>query len=459
VDDRECLIVSDCHERASNPPSNPIEGRLAVTRRVGVDALFAGLIVAALSACVSSGPEAMSEDMNRYQPRILGENQLGFNRLALNRLALNRLALNRLALNRLTEDRLQINGSDDLVQTEEGRELLRYVAQCALSEGDILVGRYQGTEYEFPGLLGLAPAWEGEPLTPGSQRILSACLLAHVNAFGVSVPISVRASGLLPTTPVEREQYSVYEGTFFGQVFEGDEIKTYSCQGSAATAAMEHSEHRAQRVCTDDSGECGIESVGRCRDVCEQRREDEGWVNCRAHGVLYPETISVYLFADDPDGMNQHCTSDDCRLDNPQGSAAILDCAGMDGCDTDCNSDSTCSIDGAMTNNFQASVGAARFTEIDCYGNNNCQVDCREGASCEVDCMNNNNCQVDCSRDASCEIRCGGPSGNNCDDIQCRRGASCAIHCGGVDNCGFSECHAGAISCPGDIIVCGRPCP
>jgi hypothetical protein len=456
MDDQECLIVSECHERASNPSG----GRLAVTRRVGVDALFAGLLVAALSACVSGAPEEMPEDMmNRYQPRIMGENRLGFNRLALNRLALNRLALNRLALNRLSADRLLLNGSEDLVQTEEGRELLRYVAQCALVEGDVLVADYHGTTYEFPGLLGLAPTWETEPLSAGSQRMLSACLLAHVNAFGVSVPISLRASQVLPTTPAEREQYSVFEGSFFGQVFEGDQIKTYSCQGSAATAALEHSENRAQRVCTDNSGECGIESVGRCRDVCEQRREDEGWVNCRAHGVLYPETISVYLFADNPDGMNRHCTSDDCQMDNPEGSAAILDCAGMDSCATDCNSDSTCSIDGTMTQTFQASVGAARFSEIDCYGNNNCDVACREGASCDVDCMNTNNCKVDCSRDAACEIRCGGPNGNNCDDIQCRRGASCVIHCGGVDNCEFSECHAGAISCPGDIIVCGRPCP
>jgi hypothetical protein len=430
-----------------------------VTRHIALDIVLAGLLCAAVSACVSSAPDEMSDDMNRYQPRIIGENRLALNRLALNRLALNRLALNRLALNRLSEDRLTLNGSNELVQTEEGRELLRYVAQCALVEGDILVAEYQGTTFEFPGLLGLTPAWESQPLTAGGQRMLSACLLAHVNAFGVSVPISLRASQVLPTTPGERQQYSVYEGTFFGQVFDGDAIKTYSCQGSAATAALEHSDDRAMRVCTDAASQCAIESVGRCRDVCEQRREDEGWVNCRAHGVLYPETISVYLFADNADGMNQHCTSDGCRLDNPEDTAAMLDCAGMDDCDTDCNDNSTCSIDGAMTNHFKAHIGAARFSEVDCYGNNGCDVNCSGGASCDVDCMNTNNCKVTCSTDASCDIRCGGSSGNDCDDIECRRGASCIIHCGGVDNCEFSECHAGALTCPGDIIVCGRPCP
>ncbi|HWN70103.1 MAG TPA: hypothetical protein VNM90_20825 [Haliangium sp.] len=421
--------------------------------------MFAALFCVALSACVSGASDEMTDDMNRYQPRIVGDNRLALNRLALNRMALNRMALNRLALNRLSGNRLQLNGSDDLVQSEEGRELLRYVAQCALPEGTTLEASYQGTNYQFPGLLGLAPTWETAALTVSSQRMMSACLLAHVNAFDVSVPISLRASQVLPTTPQERQEYSVYEGTFFGQVFEGDQIKTYSCQGSAATAALAHSQDRAQRVCTDNSGQCAIESVGRCRDVCEQRREDEGWVNCQAHGVLYPETISVYLFADNPDGMNQQCTSDGCRLDNPTGSAAMLDCAGMDSCNTDCSSNSTCSIDGTMTNTFQASVGAARFSEIDCYGNNDCDVTCREGASCDVDCMDTNDCQVTCSRDAACEIRCGGPNGNNCDDIRCRGGAACILHCGGVDNCEFSECHAGALTCPGDIIVCGRPCP
>jgi hypothetical protein len=435
---------------------------------------IAGLTCAVLAAC------AAPDDTSSTSPKtIVGENRLNFNRLALNRLALNRLALNRLALNRLALNRLALNGTTELDMTEEGREVLKYVAQCALRDGDVLVAEHEGVTYEFPGLLGLAPQWEDAPLQQGDQRMLSACLLAHVNAFGVSVPISLRDQGSLPSSPDERIQYSVYEGTFFGQVFEDGELKVYSCQGSVSTAALEHSEDRALRVCTDGTGECAIVPVGRCLDVCEQRHPDEGWVDCWANGVRYRETVSVYLFADDPDGKNQRCTTRTCKMNSAIGNAAILDCNGKDKCDVDCESDATCSIDGAATNDLAAKAGAARFSEIDCYGNNNCLVECRAGASCDVDCQNTNNCKVTCENDALCDVHCGSASGsgpgpgpgpgdddgdneqpgNNCDDIKCRGGASCLIACNDVNNCGFSECYEGAESCPGDVIVCGRPCP
>ncbi len=406
--------------------------------------------------------------MDTAPKQIVGENRLGFNRLALNRLALNRLALNRLALNRLALNRLALNGATELDMTADGREVLKYVAQCALRDGDILVAEHEGVPYEFPGLLGLAPQWENAPLQESQQRMLSACLLAHVNAFGVSVPISMRAKPGLPSTPDERILYSVSEGAFFGDVFVDGELKAYSCQGSVSTAALEHSDARALRVCTDGTGECAIVPVGRCIDVCEERHPDEGWKKCWAGGVLYPETVSVYLFADDPDGKNQRCTKKDCKMDSATGTAAILDCDGKDKCNTDCDSDATCSIDGAATNTFSAKVGAARFSEIDCYGNNNCTVECKTGASCDVNCLNTNNCKVTCESDALCDVHCGsvgGPDGdddgvgNNCDEIKCRGGASCLIACGDANNCGFSECYEGANSCPGDVIVCGRPCP
>jgi hypothetical protein len=417
--------------------------------------LIVGVILVALGACTTPASEMMPEPT---QQGVVGDNKLGYNRLALNRLALNRLALNRLALNRLSAARLSLTTSTTLAQTADGREVLKYVAQCALKEGDVLVAEYQGVVYEFPGLLGLAPHWESSPLTTGDQHRLSACLIAHVNAFGVSVPISLRAAAVLPSTTEERLQYAVYEGTFFGQVFDGGELKTYACQGHAGLGARAHSEDRALRVCTDTTGECQIVSVGRCRDVCEQRFEDEGWQNCRANGVVYPETVSVYLFADDPDGMNQLCTGTGCEMSSATGTAAMLDCVGSDTCGAACDSEATCAIDGTMTNNFVARVGAARFSEIDCYGNNNCSVDCSEGASCEVDCTNTSDCAVTCAAGSMCDIECGG-TGENCSEIACGEGSSCRIECGGAANCGFSQCDVGAVTCPGGIIVCGRPCP
>src|SRR5690606_9277831 len=145
-------------------------------------------------------------------------NRLSVNRLSLNRLSLNRLSLNRLSLNRLSLNRLSLNGaaSDGLETTEEGRDLLSYVAKCALRAEDILVAEHEGATYEFPGLLGVAPTWEDAPPTPALQRWVSGCLLAHVNAFDTSVPISLRAPDTLDFDIAESVQFPVHEATFIG---------------------------------------------------------------------------------------------------------------------------------------------------------------------------------------------------------------------------------------------------
>ena len=44
-----------------------------------------------------------------------------------------------------------------------------------------------GGGVRYPGLLGLAPEWVGGECGPSCQRWISACVLAHANAFGVQV--------------------------------------------------------------------------------------------------------------------------------------------------------------------------------------------------------------------------------------------------------------------------------
>lgn len=436
--------------------SNQVSKRHSVTecsaRPTGTICLIAGALGLILSACTSPEPS-----FARKGSGISHENRLALNRLALNRLALNRLALNRLALNRLSSTHLVLTTPNDLAGTPEGRELLAYVAQCVLLDGDVLVVEHEDGAHELPGLLGLAPEWETRPLTESEQRLVSACLLAHVNAYGESVSVSLRAGDILLSTGEERRAYPVYEGTFFGQVFDDDTLVTHACAGSPAVAALEHSADRHLRVCTDATDDCEIASVGRCRDVCETRSETAGWTDCWAGGVRYTETISVYLAASDPDGMNQRCESDECEMCSVPDAAAILDCDGSDECAACCEKGAICTIDGAWVNNLDITVAAAEFSEIDCYETNNCQVECREGAICDVDCFGANNCKVACERGAQCDVHC--ENGNNCNGITCRKGASCAIDCNGVENCGFAVCDTGALTCPGDIIVCGRPCP
>ncbi|HWN69183.1 MAG TPA: hypothetical protein VNM90_16200, partial [Haliangium sp.] len=151
------------------------------------------MFVMLVAGCVVEGPSAF--DAGERTQTVSHHNRLSVNRLSMNRLSLNRLSLNRLSLNRLSLNRLSLNGlaSGGLETTEEGRDLLSYVARCALVAEDILVAEHDGVTYEFPGLLGVAPEWEHDALTPELQHWVSGCLLAHVNAFDTSVPISLRA--------------------------------------------------------------------------------------------------------------------------------------------------------------------------------------------------------------------------------------------------------------------------
>jgi hypothetical protein len=472
------------------------------------------LLVSMTFSCAQTSGDAPAVDSAR--DGISTSNRLSMNRLALNRLALNRLALNRLALNGVIPGGM---GTGELLATEEGREILAYVVQCALDEGETLTATVNGQTYQFAGLLGLAPGWEHQGIDGDQQRLISACLLAHVNALGVSVPISVRSHEAVTSTPQERRDYPVYEGSFFGQVFNGDTLLAYACQGSAADAALEHSEDRALRRCTDDTDECAIVAVGRCRDVCRKRSQDEGWTECWAGGALYEDAISVYLFADDADGQNQRCQSNHCAMENAPDTAALLDCNGKNHCTAACAVDGTCTIDASKSKHLDIDVAGAELAEVDCFKGKHCGVECRDQASCEIECTSGKNCAVACSEGASCQVDCNGTdecavdcgSGASCDvdcyggedcEAVCRAGSTCNIACGGsntscdsVDckagstctiectdssdcdftycrqgaacllsctdpqDCEFEHCAGGALSCANGVIACGRPCP
>ena len=178
------------------------------------------------------------------------------NKLSLNKLSLNKLSLNKLSLNGLSA------GAGELAATEDGRELLTYVARCALPEGDALVVDGIG----YPGLLGLAPAWQDGACDEGCQRWVSACLLAHVNALGVEVPISIR--GVHPSIAIvsdeEAAAYPVEEAGFYGDLFapEGAELEMYACLGRGLSDGQSSS-YLDDRLCAS-SDACGFTHTGVC---------------------------------------------------------------------------------------------------------------------------------------------------------------------------------------------------
>jgi hypothetical protein len=217
------------------------------------------------------------------------------NRLATNRLATNRLATNRLATNGLSE----VSSIADLkamASDEGGRELLTYMLSCALPEGQSLSVETDTGTYTFDGLIGLAPNWLTTPLSVEDRRWVSACLLARVNYYGITVHISMRGdSPALAITPEEGSDYPLYEGAFWGDLFVDGPQDKNACI-SAYKATDPQVADVPLRECTVPTGDgtltmCDFKAAGTCEDVCSGRDGDNGYASCAGSS----QVVNIYL--------------------------------------------------------------------------------------------------------------------------------------------------------------------
>ena len=191
-----------------------------------------------------------------------------------------------------------------LASTADKRQQLTYLVRCALPE-DIVLYAQQGPErFTFPGRLGLAPRWLYEAMTPSEERWVSACLLAHVNYFGKSVPISLRAQPpvvpALASSDEEDHTFSIFEGGFFGNLFLPAPV-AYTCRGDR-TLAQAHDPILQDRVCTQEMGATTADGtpITLCRFLLTGRCEDGA--NFTVDGTHYAEVVFTYLRPSTPVG-------------------------------------------------------------------------------------------------------------------------------------------------------------
>ena len=196
---------------------------MMITRRI----LLNFLMAAAASGCSAAldGAEDMDE-VGEAELALVGDNALNANALNANALTPSALSATALSPGALTASALLAishPGSEGALS----RELLRYTVGCALTAGQSFSFTWSdgqgGVQQEtYPGLLGIAPAWATGPLDLRGQELVSACLAARVNWYGVSVIMSMRSpQAPLKTHPHagELEQYSDVEGGFWGNLF------------------------------------------------------------------------------------------------------------------------------------------------------------------------------------------------------------------------------------------------
>jgi hypothetical protein len=195
--------------------------------------LAAVLLWAGTSGC--EPPELSTElpDLETQAEELGSVNGISANGISANGISANGISANGISANGLVINGLTLNGlaapsfSAWFANAPAASNMLmRYLVRCAVPAGESrsFTDPETGEHYTWEGNLGLAPSWaNGAPANLLEQKLITACLLAHVNQSGLHLPISVLGrdalGNVIPYTRQELMTYSVHEACFFGNIF------------------------------------------------------------------------------------------------------------------------------------------------------------------------------------------------------------------------------------------------
>jgi hypothetical protein len=248
------------------------------------------LLTLVLACAAGCGPEAaFPEELEQLgstsRPVVVG-NGLNLNGLNLNGLNLNGLNLNGLNLNGLSTDAFKTWFQADPTTRNE---IMRYVVACGVPSGESrsFTDSSTNTTYTWPGVLGLAPSWaSGNAATTVEKQVVSACMAAHANKFGIHVTISLLgvngAGNTLAYTSQELTDYGVKEGCFFGNLFDGV-TGSFGANDGLSLASNEST----ARVCALGSQCSPMVYAGSCSQYCTLDSTNTFYTSCSYNGVTY----------------------------------------------------------------------------------------------------------------------------------------------------------------------------
>jgi hypothetical protein len=248
-----------------------------------------GVLITLVLACAACGPEAAypeeTQELGNTSRSVVVDNGLVLNGLSLNGLSLNGLSLNGLSLNGLSTDAFKnwFNADPTL-----RNEIMKYVVACGVPSGESRSYTNQGTTYTWQGSLGLAPSWaSGNAATTVEEQVVSACMAAHANKFGIHVTISMLglngAGNAIPSTSQELTEHGVREACFFGNLFNGS-TGTFSANDGLSLASNEST----ARVCGLSGSQCSpLVYVGSCSQYCTLDATNTFYTSCSYNGVTY----------------------------------------------------------------------------------------------------------------------------------------------------------------------------
>ncbi|MCP3058713.1 hypothetical protein LXT21_08015 [Myxococcus sp. K38C18041901] len=224
--------------------------------------------------------EPVGEELGQLRVHALSVNGLSTNGLSTNGLSTNGLSTNGLSTNGLST-----NGFRDWFNQDPSTAdaVMSYVVTCAVAAGQTrtFTNPVTGVQYTWLGSLGLATNWaNGVGATPAEQQVVSACLAAHANKYGLHVPISVlgRVAVTNPNTPApaipytqaELDLYSEREACYFGNLFDGTGVFAANDQ---PYLAAERSTPRTCGLASSATQQCPpITHLGMCATLCTPAR-------------------------------------------------------------------------------------------------------------------------------------------------------------------------------------------
>lgn len=250
----------------------------------------------AMTGCIAESiPDEMPVDAT--QDALVTDNALTQNAITQNALTQNALTQNALTQNALTQNALTQNAlsaiQDPNEQGDLNRELLKYIVACAFKsqqsfdfswtdEANVVHAEH------FEGQLGLAPEWATGAMREDGKYLVTSCLAAKTNYYGVHVTISVRSGEKplrLPSGSPELTSYNKVEGAFWGNLW-APQPYINACYNSANV----NNSRAHQRDCAaghlEQNGsvsECGIiDILGSCSSVCKSYNSQRGYYeDCR----------------------------------------------------------------------------------------------------------------------------------------------------------------------------------
>jgi len=218
------------------------------------------------------------------------------NGLSTNGLSTNGLSTNGLSTNGLSTNGLSTNGFNVWFNSNPASLsslVMKYVIRCAVPKGqNRTFTSTAGVTYVWAGGLGLAVQWAlGRPASQHEQQLISACLGAHVNKFGINELISVLGydiSGVaIPLGTTELNDYPVREGCFFGNLFTGEGVFAGNdsvwlpSNSSSRECALGDRHGRPGNACAP------MLFVGACRHLCTPDDSMQSYRFCSYEGKRY----------------------------------------------------------------------------------------------------------------------------------------------------------------------------